>query len=330
MEYSTKVLRKHLTIFLLVLVMMLINMLVSVIFAFSVVCIVLSSLHYATYIYSVFTLFWIQSTNYYIFYTICANVTAVTYFLEDTQYMPASPLLNAIKRSLTVTFGASCFAGILTAIVETLEDQFKAAIKKLPCHGCCCCCCIVECIISCCVKLIGDLNKLGLFYSTVYGVPYLEGCRRFLEMKVKKFIDVFIGECILDKASKWNSFFITQFSTCCVLFAAWKHITNLFPENQVQSETDYFDRTISIILLMIVYAVLNWAVQIVLNQALLVPVNTTCFATMICFAEYPNRLKSTNSELYEQFAYKYSYATAKASGQAPPQQPQVSQVSINV
>jgi len=309
-EMTVRIEKSHPAIFFVVFIQIIIQFIASLIYVTAFVFIAINRWSYYIYIYYLLCYYWVISTNYYVFYLISANLAANCYFLEGTPYLPNSIVWESVKKSTTKTFGSAAFAGFIAAIMSTLRQIAKqlgesdnAALKILSL--------LALCILCCLEAIFHHISRYGLFYVTVYNVPFLEGARRFTEISVKKFITTFFGECILDKALTFNSFIFAILALAIGVLISYV---------QYRSYMDAGDRVPALITI-IFYPIIVLIFTEVFLWCLLNPADTITYALLICFTEFPERLKQVNTVQYDFFTYRYACSTARGSKNEQPQRP---------
>jgi len=307
-ERAMEIEKSHPAIFLVIFIQIIIEMVCNVIYACAFGFIYINQWHYAIYIYYVFSYYWAISTNYYVFYLISANLAANCYFLEGTEFFPTSPIWSSVKRSMSKTFGSAAFAGFIAAVMSTLEhlaekmmDSNNPIMKIIGC--------IAYCILCCLQAMFHYISRYGLFYVTVYNVPFLEGARRFTEISCKKFITTYMGESILSTSLTFNSFIFGVISIAVGLLVG------------ISSGNDNNKNLTEKLLTYVFYPLFVIMFTEVFLWCLLNPADTITYSLFICFTEFPERLKVVNQVHYEFFVYRYSCCTSRATGHQLPPRP---------
>jgi hypothetical protein len=181
----------------------------SYLFSCGAILVFCLEVHYAVYVYVVFSYFWIQCTLTYVLYQTCAGVASSWYFLNETPFMPKHPILFSLKHTLTTGFGPVALAGLLEAINEAFE-WLKEKGEQLTCGlGCCCFCCF-QCCCKCFVKviehIIGTVNRYSLIYCSMFGVPAAEGVKRWTDISARKIVDMIVNSTIIDQTFRFYSY----------------------------------------------------------------------------------------------------------------------------
>jgi hypothetical protein len=175
-------------------------------FIFGFITVQLGRMSNLIYMYFLFSYVWISWTFKYVAYTTVAGTAATWYLLADTEYMPDHRAWSALKTSLSKSFGSCAFAAFITAVIEVLEhvidmdaggSALAIAILLLKCVARC----ILE-ILKCFVRWI---SRYGLIYCATFGVPYLEGCRTWIELCCKRYAEVLCRGVIIEFALEYNS-----------------------------------------------------------------------------------------------------------------------------
>jgi len=308
-ERTMQIERSYPAIFAVIGIQILIELVSNVIYSLALMFIAINHWSYYLYIYYLFSLYWAQCTNYYVFYLISANLAANCYFLEGTLFFPDNPVWDSVKRSTSKTFGSAAFAGFISALLTTLEHIAEELMKSdnvyVQIVGC-----IIYCILICLQTLFHYVTRYGLFYVTVYNVPFLEGARRFTEISVKKFITTFMAESILDTALNYNSFI---FGILAILVGIGLGIGGFVANISSNPEYAWFTIILYPVFVVIFTEVFLWC--------LLNPADTISYSLFICFTEFPERLKTVNQISYEFFVYRYACSTARATKNELPPRP---------
>jgi hypothetical protein len=232
------------------------------------------------YLYVVFTFFWISYTLSYVVYLTLSGLGASWYFLTGTEYESKHPVWDSFKRAMSTSFGSAAVAAFTIAVIEVLRFLAKSgggkdqgAMAILRCLALC-----ILAILEACVKWI---NRYALIYCAVFGVPFKEGCRRWAELSVKKFVDVIVTGCIINRILGLNLLVFT-------LAAGF----GSFGIGALAFEDNGTDHAFAILML-IAAVMLTLAIFIVLEQ----PIRAISDTLLVCFVEAPDRLQSSASEL---------------------------------
>ena len=321
MKYTGRNLMKHPSIFLLALIQIVLDVAVWAIFLVGVIFLAFKLpfeyVNIVLYLYLLFAMYWTQNTLHYMFFSVCSNLCACCYFLEGTEYMMTFPMLHAIKKCF-LTFGSSAFASLIATFLDMLEHIVKKSIKRLPCRGICCCCCIVTCCISLIIRCIGQVTKYGLTYVAIYSISFIDGCKRFGEISVKKYFDSFVSQCIVERCLKWNSFFLNFFAFAIAIAIG---VFSVMDFNEVYLSgvrlLDLLGFPIISFVFIIFYIVVGIFSAGVFSKIVSLPIQDYTFTTFVCFTEFPNRLKELDHDAYEAFVDNYQKGTAAAAQQPP-------------
>lgn len=139
------------------------------------------------YLFSVFMYLWVSVfLSYALFVSIC-GVAGTVYFLEGTECMPQNPVWDSFVRAIGHSGGSSACASFIVAVIEFLKfivqslnknDNVLVAIISL----------IALCLLSILECIFKFISHYGLIYCSLFGVPFFEGSRRFLELNHKKLL----------------------------------------------------------------------------------------------------------------------------------------------
>ena len=202
MKQTTRILFKFPGIFLLVFLECIIEAGLAIFYSFFIYAVQMSGISKWMYVLIVFSYFWTTLTSGYVIYLAISGVAASWYFLYGTEYMPATPVLQSLKRAATTSFGSACFAALLLAFVEFLEFMIQSAstgnciFDLLKCIAMC----VLNCL-KCCIEWI---NRYALIYCATFGVPFKEGCRRFAELRCNRYADLIMNSCIISNVTYYN------------------------------------------------------------------------------------------------------------------------------
>lgn len=251
------------------------------------------------YLYVAFSYFWTTLTFEYVEYLTVSGVAASWYFLNDTDYFPNSPVCQSYKRAMTTSFGSAALAGFILSIVEILEfiiDSTDSSINKMKTYSFCCCIfqCIARCILcvlKCCLMTI---NRFALVYCATFGIPYVSGCKRVIELMVTRFVRVITTACIIKEATRLNSF---------IFGIASAFIGYAFGHLMFKERNDYSDDTKEMFKIFICCFALLFTFGIF--KATVEPQIALCDTLLVCFFECPENLKTTAYDLYELIAENY-------------------------
>ena len=216
-----------------------------------------------------------------------AGVAAEWYFLNGTDFMPRCGVWESFKRASTTSFGSAAFAGFIIAVINLLEDLVESSDGN---------CAILKCIALCILALIKCcfevLNKFALIYCATFGVPFLEGCRRWLELETKNFIGTLLNSCIINMALTMH----------IIVFSLAGAMLGLGFAFMLMKDSMY---------LKILLPVFAFLFSLCIFAALATPIGTLADTLFVCFAECPENLKTSASELYEKLVEVYGDQLSK-------------------
>ena len=260
------------------------ELIVNAIFGFLAFQIYIKNWSYGLYVYVVFSYYWILKTFGYVTYMTGAGLASSWYFLNNTGYFPNSPVLESFKRAVTTSFGSASFGGLILAIFETYQAILNMILNSNSGDGClfliCCLCCCFACL-ECLVKWV---THYALIYSAIFGIPYGEGARRWTELCTKRFVDVLVGNCVINRTVTFNLFAFMVGSALLGfgIGAIWGLSSGL---------------------MMLVFSLLFTLCLFTIFEQPILTLSDTLF---VCFAEAPERLKTTASDLYDIFVRLYN------------------------
>jgi hypothetical protein len=239
-------------------------------------------------VYFSFCFYWVSITLGYVTYLVFCGVGASWYFLNDTQYMPASPTWESFKRAWTTSFGSAAFAGFLVALVTILREMVREMGKERDNPVICIIRCILLCILQSIYACVTHMARYGLIYCAVFGVPFGEGCRRWFELGVKKWVDCFVTGNILGVLINLNG---AVFTVGGALLGYG--IVYIISDVDLYPNAPVYGCIIGLIVTLAVFAVVTSPIQAVADTIL------------ICFAESPEQLQSSAYDLYSALADYY-------------------------
>lgn len=267
------------------------------------------------YIYNSFSFIWASSTLGYITYMTAAGLTSSWYFLNGTEFYPKNPVWDSFKRNCFKLFGSASLGGFLLSFVKLLdfvansdnfccncqsakfdnynytytENEENNENERYNDHPEKAVLCLLKCIAICILKIleacIPFVNQYALIYCAIFEVPFKEGCRRSAEMSCHKFCHLLLSGCRIKSAMFFNGLILTVGSVSLAL-----GISNyLF--KKYNEETVFFQEISTP-----VYAfIFTFSIFKVFTR----PFSTFADSLIICFSEAPERLKTSESNLYE-------------------------------
>ena len=286
MKQSCFILWKNPSVFFLLFVEIVFEIGISLLFIFSALYYIISEWSYFGYIYYLFGYYWIMETINYIVYMTIAGVASQFYFLSDTEYYPRHPVWASFKRAATSSFGSAALAGFLMAVVNVCQSIANEASREggliavLACIARC-----ILCIIECFLNII---TKYALIYCATFGVPFKEGCRRWLELESKLFVGTLVNSCIISTAIDMNSFIFGVGGGAIGLGLSF-----LLMDNDI--------------LLIIFLTLAGFILTLCFISLTSTPIITFADTLFVCFCEHPENLKTTAYELYEKIVDIYGH-----------------------
>ena len=291
-KQSMELIRRYPSVFILTFVDMLVDSLVSIIYSYMIFMV--SELEYsgALYLWIVLSFLWTNITFGYVCYMANAGLAGSWYFLEGTQFFPQNPVWDSFKRATTTSFGSAAKAGFILAIIKFARWVVDQMQENNDNFLCCIILCMVQCILSCVERIFSWLNKYGLIYCSIFGVPYSEGCRRFQELSCKKFCDLIMRGSCISTAITYNMFIFIICSAVLGYIIGYACIDN-----------DYlyaaYTCGIATIFAFIMFEILSEPLDVIPD------------AILVCFAENPERLKTTANELAQSIEELYHTSVSK-------------------
>ena len=283
LKQTCKLLCKYPSVFLLVFLQMAVEVGLSVMYSLWIYAIEINKIHPAIYIFVVIAYFWTTITLAYIIYMAISGVASSWYFLNDTEYMPRFPVLMSFKRAITTSLGSAAFAGLILAIVQTLklfvnmnvngDGTIGAILSIIRCIALC-----LLSILECFVKFI---NRYALIYCATFGVPYREGCRRFLELNCTRYCDLLMNSCIIFRTTEVNMLAFS-IGACLTGYGIGYGVFG--------DDYNYAGTFVALFAFAFAFALFE-----ILSQPFIVISDTL----LVCFVEAPEQLKTSADSLYE-------------------------------
>jgi hypothetical protein len=305
MAQATALICKYPSIILVTFVESLLSIGVAILYSLTFYAIEVANVHRAVYIYFLFSYFWTSFTLGYVLYLTIAGLAASWYFLNNTDDFPDSPVLSSLKRAVTTSFGSASLAGFLLAVVSTLEAIIKsdsrgndgaAALVK----------CVALCILAIIRCIVEFATRYALIYCATFGIPFVKGCKRWVELECKRFVDILIGGCIVS----------TIISFYELLFTVGAALAGLGLGYAVGKNVDDVNEWGMAALVAVISALLTFAVFEMFSNPMVVMTDTL----FVCFAEAPDRLKSSANDLYERLVKYYGKNLSKKLDLAKPKE----------
>lgn len=227
------------------------------------------------YIYIVLSYFWTAYTFTYVSYMTGAGVASTWYFLDGTAYFPKNPVWESFKRASTKSFGSAAYAALIIAILETLRWLAKDGNNDNPVIA------IIKCIIRFIIMVIEMfmkwLNRYALIYCATFGIPYKEGCRRWMELSFKRFVNVIVDSSIIEMTVSVNMLMFVTISA--VLSALIGYLIG---------------STIGAV----IGGLCGFIFTFLIFKFTTGPLEVYPDTIFVCFAEDPNRLRTFAPDLY--------------------------------
>lgn len=242
-------------------------------------------------IWFIFSFFWTFLTVYYVIYLTIAGFAGTWYFLTDTQYYPDSPVWQSFKRASTTSLGSASIAAFFLALVKTIKFLISICDPESSCGSIVYC--VALCLISIIEMLVIEINAYGLIYCALFGVPFGEGCIRFLRMDGQGLCRTLLSSCCISTAVNYNMVIFVFVAALAGLLAGYlifyKNTENTGDGMDLMIFTLCYSGSFTLGLFFVV-------------APLLITISDTIF---VCYAEHPERLKTTASELDDVFNRLY-------------------------
>lgn len=269
---------------------MVVSIILNIIFSIMIYC--TSYLGYTAflYIWAVFSFFWTNLTYYYVTYMTGAGLAASYYFLNDTEYFPKNPVLQSYKRAMTTSFGSASVAGFLLAVIKTLRWLVDSiSTNNIIIFFIIL---IIQCILCILEWVFSFLNHYGLIYCATFGVKYSEGCRRWLELSSKRFANVICSGCIINISVTYNWFVFSISSGILGALIGYYVIGSKYNSDDQYS-------------FMVFCAIFTCLFACFIFNVLGAPIEVISDTLLVCFAEHPERMKTTANDLYQELVDLY-------------------------
>ena len=294
---SLAIIRRHPTIILFTIVEMLFNSVISVIFSYMIFMVDQLGYTPVLYLYIVLSFLWTNITFGYVTYLTGAGLAAQWYFLDGLPDYPQHAVWSSFKRACTTSFGSASVAGFLLACVKFARFILSLMADNNDNVICCIIICILQCILSVIEWFVTWMNKYGLIYCAIFGVPYKEGCRRFQELSCKRFSDLILRGCCISNAITYNMF---VFVVCAAALGyAFGYL--VFKDTTYGSlsadDTEFLGKVFTCA----IATVFAYTMFEILSE----PLDVIPDTILVCFAENPERLHTTASDLYDEIVKLY-------------------------
>ena len=230
------------------------------------------------YLYVLFSYLWVIMTLSYAVYMTIAGLAADWYFLYGTDYFPKYPMLSSLRRAFTTSFGSCCAAGLLLTILSMLKAMAHGRGGGMGGLIRCIALCIIR-ILECFIKF---MNKYALIYCAIYGVPYVEGCRRWAELSCSRFVDVICSGLIISTVLSFTE--VGLGVAAGILGFGLAYIRDGDPVSAVLTGLIAF--IVALLFTMALFEVMTEPVQVISDTLL------------VCFAESPETLEEKESAVY--------------------------------
>ena len=284
-KMTTTLLVRYPSLILYTVCQMILTTIISIIFSLIFLLIAEFEYSYFIYIYVIISYMWVSFTSGYVDYLVGAGVAATWYFLAETEYMPRYPVLESFKRAMTTSFGSAAAAGALMTAIKFIRYLVSSCQSNTDNAILACLLCILQCILGCIEAFISWMNKYGLIYCAIFGVPYTEGCRRYIELSCKKFCDVIMRSSIISIAIAFNLLIFVIGSGILGFAVGYWLYDELISEIYICCFT--------IVFAMMIFEVISNPIDVIPDTI------------MICFVEDPSRLMTTAHEMYEIIEKQY-------------------------
>jgi hypothetical protein len=132
-------------------------------------------------------------------HTAIAGVQASWYFLYP-HATPSSPVLGAVKRASTTSFGSICFGSFLVALIRTIRYFLNIAQQQARQSNnvaAACALCIVDCIIGCIENLINYINQYAFAICAIYGKSFIPAAQQAWSLMKSRGFDAVVNDSLI-------------------------------------------------------------------------------------------------------------------------------------
>jgi hypothetical protein len=254
--------------------------------------------HPMLYIYLIFSFVWTVATIEYVVYVTGAGVCARDYFLKGTPYWPESPVWDSFKVACTNSLGSSACAALFLALIHALRAAIRLSERsdneRDRGRGMEILRCIALCLLDVIEAFARFMSRYALIYCGVFGVSYSEGCKRWRDLSLYKWIDVLISGNVIENALGLNMLvFVIGSGVFGWLLGALR-----FPGQDLER-----------VVLIVASIAFAWMVFALFREPVVVMSDTL----LLCWAEDPERLQEINPALHERFMAASEHRGAKQS-----------------
>ena len=154
--------------------------------------------------YLVISYWYIMNTICNAFYMAIAFTSTSYYFTCNTMDEIKFPILFGLKRAFTYNLGIASKMALLLPFVEWIKVCARIDPNLFSCPKREAFVNIISRIQRTAAKiakkidsLFGYPSRLGMIYSSMFGIPIEEGCQRYAERSSRHFINLFFEDCII-------------------------------------------------------------------------------------------------------------------------------------
>ncbi|OHT09249.1 hypothetical protein TRFO_21895 [Tritrichomonas foetus] len=242
-----------------------------------------------SYIYIVFSFYWVTRTISYMEYMTDAGLCANWYFLHQTEYFPKRYIWKPYKRALRnlgVAARSAIFMPVMNflrqfAILDLLYDPYcllslAVLVVQVMFH-------IVLFILE---LMLGYLIRHALVYVAIFNIPLINGSDRFKEVECSRITLILTNGCLFNRQIGIN---FVGFVIAAGLFGygiAYAMLT---------------DKEILRILMAAFATMFTYSAFLVMNT----PILAFTDAFIVCFGESPNTLKVFDDHMYRKVVKFY-------------------------
>lgn len=234
-------------------------------------------------IYMLLSLFWTMQMIKNLVHTTNCGVFATWYFMNHTTDMPTSPMMGALKRSCTTSFGSIAFGSLIVAVIQTLRTLANIRARESnPDNACgvvmCVCATIAGCILNVLEQIAIYFNHYAFVVVATYGQSFVEAGKTTFAMFQRTAMLNLLNDNMLDRLQiavcTLNSLIIMM---CSAGFAYWVGLKPAY--------------------ITLVTACCFFSAFII-TSLIFQTVESAAATLYVCFAEDSNALARSNPSLY--------------------------------
>jgi len=238
-----------------------------------------------SFIYLLFSFYWVSEVIKNIIHVTVSGVVATWYFLSGSpRGMPANPTVGALKRSLSTSFGSICLGSLIVAILKTIRSLLSTLRGKNDN--------LLACFIDCCLKCIESLIRYFNHYAfcqvAIYGKTYMEAAISTWNLISSSGVEAILNDNIISGVLTMSCVFISLIAACASALLAFAFFS---------SSSTY---------LIIAFGVLGFIIGFLIMNLATMVLDSGVTCTFVCFAEDRDALRNNNPELFQRLMETYN------------------------